>query len=69
MESQGCENSQRGKFINRCLVEGGHTEDSRIVKEGYELCLEKWAAKHKHCVDNVVKRSVRSFYIEYYDYR
>ena len=62
MESQGCENSQRGKFINLCLVEGGHTEGSRIVKEGYELCLEKWAAKHKRCVDNVVKRSVSEIF-------
>ena len=34
--------------------------DNRVIKEGYELCLEKWAAKHKRCVDNVVKRSVQS---------
>ena len=58
MESQGCENSQRGKYINRCLLDGGHTKENRVVKEGYELCLEKWASKHKQCVDNVVKRSV-----------
>ena len=37
-------------------MEGGHTKENRIVKEGYELCLDQWAGKHKHCVDNVVKR-------------
>ena len=48
--------SQRGKYINRCLLDGGHTKENRVVKEGDELCLEKWASKHKQCVDSVVKR-------------
>jgi len=56
MRQQGCENDQRGKFVNGCLVSGGHTEGSRIIKEGYELCLDKWADKHKKCVDAVIKR-------------
>ena len=55
---KGCENDQRGKFVNGCLVSGGHTEGSRIIKEGYELCLDKWADKHKKCVDAVIKRFV-----------
>jgi len=56
MRQQGCENDQRGKFVNGCLVSGGHTEGSRIIKEGYELCLDKWETKHKKCVDAVIKR-------------
>ena len=59
MQKQGCENSDRGKYINTCLVNGGHTEGNRIVKEGYELCLDSWARKHKQCVDNVIKRWVK----------
>ena len=42
--------------MNTCLVDGGHTEGNRVIKEGYELCLDKWGDKHKKCVDNVVKR-------------
>lgn len=56
MKKQGCENSDRGKYINACLVKGGHTDGNRIVKEGYDLCLDNWASKHKQCVDNVIKR-------------
>jgi len=56
MEKQGCENDQRGRFVNACLVDGGHTEGNRIIKEGYEMCLDRWEDKHKKCVDNVVKR-------------
>jgi len=56
MEQQGCENDQRGKFVNGCLVDGGHTQGNRIIKEGYEMCLDKWESKHKKCVDAVVKR-------------
>ena len=55
MKKQGCENDQRGKYINNCLVAGGHTDGNRIVKEGYDNCLDKWAAKHKQCVDNVIR--------------
>ena len=41
MESQGCENNQRGKFINLCLVEGGHTKDNRIVKVKISQCFQQ----------------------------
>ena len=41
MESQGCENNQRGKFINLCLVEGGHTKDNRIVKVEISQCFQQ----------------------------
>jgi len=56
MEQQGCENKQRGQFVNNCLLEGGHTQGNRIIKDGYEICLEKWETKHKKCVDAVIKR-------------
>ena len=29
MEQQGCESTERGKFVNKCLVDGGHTEGNR----------------------------------------
>ncbi|XP_023335629.1 zinc metalloproteinase nas-1 [Eurytemora carolleeae] len=56
MENQGCESFQRGKFMNRCLVEGGFTENGRVIKDGYERCLEAWNAKHKKCVDYISNR-------------
>ena len=30
MKQQGCESTERGKFVNKCLVEGGHTEGNRF---------------------------------------
>ena len=48
------------KILSGCLtaglVKGGHTEGSRVQKDGYELCLERWEGRHKRCVDNVIKR-------------
>ena len=29
MKQQGCESTERGKFVNKCLVDGGHTEGNR----------------------------------------
>ena len=67
MEDQGCESSQRGKHVNSCLVEGGHTKGtgdtvvgalntwSRVVKEGYEKCTKLWENKHKKCVERVIR--------------
>jgi len=56
MSQQGCESSQRGKYVNSCLVEGGHISGSRVIKEGYEKCLDNWETKHKGCVDRVIRR-------------
>ena len=42
-------------------MDGGHTEGNRIIKEGYEMCLDRWQDKHKKCVDNVVKRLVITY--------
>jgi len=56
MSQQGCESSQRGKYVNTCLVEGGHTQGSRVIKEGYEKCIDSWDSKHKGCVDRVIRR-------------
>jgi len=56
MKQQGCESTERGKFVNKCLVDGGHTEGNRVVKEGYERCVSSWEKKHKKCVDTVIRR-------------
>ena len=71
MKQQGCESTERGKFVNKCLVDGGHTEGNRfgftdgsdlrscavarVVKEGYERCVSSWEKKHKKCVDTVIR--------------
>jgi len=56
MEDQGCESFQRGRFINKCVVDGGYTDKNRITKDGYNRCLEAWDAKHKACVQTIFKR-------------
>lgn len=56
MERQGCDRDQRGSFVNTCLVAGNHTQGGRILKDGYDLCLQRWDGKHKQCVEKVVAR-------------
>jgi len=60
MELQGCENTQRGRFLNNCLVTGGFTSNGTIINDGYEICFEKWDKKHSACVE-VVKKEFSTF--------
>ena len=63
MKQQGCESTERGKFVNKCLVDGGHTEGNRsdIWPSGNDLKLPPGLSKRVTSVVSAVgKRSTRN---------